>query len=277
MASRKTTTTVVEEETPKKETEYDKLHDNSMRDVVEETVTPKDDKPAPKKDKPKDKATVQVNPDEEEVDFDPEEFRKKTIAEAADTIIARIAGVKDDKNEKDRELISPWIKEKRNPRDYDEIAEWAVQKNQILQERRAREQEEQTKQQKAAYEAAQKENADRINAFIDKELGELVQDGKIPKIEDEKNPKDPGVIARQALFKAMLDVNQQLSKEGKPLEYSIYKIYSKYYKSPSRQPAGADAPVSVASRGTSETSTDDQIDYIRDIRRKPWHQILRGK
>lgn len=272
MAAKKkiTTTEEIIEDPPK---EYSDIHNKTIREVVEDATT----EPAEEKPPVVVKEAKPPEPEEETIEFDPEDFKKKTIAEAADTIIARISGTKDNPNEKDKELLSPWQKEKRNPRDYDEIAEWAVQKAQIMADKRAKEAQDSSEKQKQAYAQSQKENADRINSFIDKELGELYEEGKLPKVKNKDDARDPGIMARQALFKTMLDVNQKLTSEGKPAEYSIYKIFTKYYKSPTRQPAGADAPISIGRSGQNDTDSDQQINYLKDIHKKSFYELLRGR
>lgn len=256
-----TTTEEVVDEAPK---EYTDLHDKPMRQVVEETIEPEEEKPVQKVEPPKEEG--------ETIEFDPAEFKKEVTAQAQKEIIERITGTKEKKSEDD-ELTSPWKKENRNPKDYDEIAEWAVQKKAVLDQRAQVAAVEKNKKDMETYQAQQGEQTKRINDYIDRELEELYEEKKIPRIKDKDDVNDPGIVARKALFQSMLDVNDQLRKDNKPAEYSIYKIFTKFYKSPSRQPAGADAPVSLGRSRASEGDTE-QVKYA-DIHRKSWGELLR--
>lgn len=115
----------------------------------------------------------------------------------------------------------------------------------------------------------EKENKERtktFNAYVDEQLKELYDSGRLPKTDE----------ARKHLFKTMMEVNQKRASEGKQPIYSVKEIFYEHYKAPNAQPAGWNAPVSV---GRGAPSGNDEQDYsYKDIAgKKSFLDILMGK
>lgn len=244
--------------------------DVSFEDLEEE---PKTEEPSTEIEKkveekrvvPEDKEEQKV---EKETEIDEDQLTDKISKRVADTLVKQLTGTADKPaDSEDQELVSPWKKEGRNPVDYDEITEWAVKKIEILSERRQEaerkakeEQEALTAQQQEELKKYQEEQNKAFNQVIDDELDELYTNNKLPRIKDKDDPKDIGVIARRALFQTMLDVNEKRRAEGKQPIMSVSRIFHTYYKQPSLQPAGADAPISMG-QGSAEATDPDEYSY----------------
>jgi hypothetical protein len=78
---------------------------------------------------------------------------------------------------------------------------------------------------------------------------------------------------RKELFKTMLDVNTERQKEGKAPIYSIKEVFYEHYKK-DKQPAGADAPISMG-KGVNPPEEKD-INYA-EVHKKSFADILMGK
>lgn len=269
MAKKKTTTVTTEEELPQDQYNYKEDHDKSMAAVAtEKFIDEKEEEPVVEKKEP-----VKEPAKEEEIEFNPEQLKAEAAEEAANKILERFTGVKEKKDEKDQELVSPWAKEGRNPKDYEEIADWAVAKKAILDERSYKEYQELTTKEQAAKQKATEEQEKSFLAFVGSELNELYSLKELPTIKDTNDPKDPGVVATNELLQAMATVNADRASKGEPLIYSINKIYHHFYKPSNRQPAGADAPVSMGSRNSRQSDSDDsKFVYARD-HKKSFRQL----
>jgi hypothetical protein len=267
MAKRKVTTVTEEVEEPKEDIKYEDIHDKT----TEEIAAPKEEKPEVVEPKEK----VVETPKEEEVEFDPNKFKEEVSKEATDKIVKALTGEGDKRKDSiDQELVSPWKKEGRNPKDYDEIAEWAVAKREILDKRG---QVEKAKQEEEAQKAVKQNEESRVksfNKYIDQQLDDLYKSGKLMTPQDPKNEKDPGVMQRKALFQSMLEVNTKRAEQGLDPIYSIKEIYYEHYKDPTRQPAGADAPVSMGKSGSSHDESPEDYTY-EEIRKKNWLDFFR--
>lgn len=112
-------------------------------------------------------------------------------------------------------------------------------------------------EQKKQVESANLAREGAFNKYIDEQLNDLLVQGKLPKPVDPKNEKDPGVVARKALFQTMMEVNQKRVSENKPPIYSLKEIYYEHYKAPNAQPAGWDAPVSAGRTNMTPEPVDD--------------------
>lgn len=265
MANKKKTTTITEEEVPA----YEDIHEKTMQELAEDKVEEKEEVREPEKPVEEVKEEVRTEPVPQ---FDPEQLKREAAEAATNALLERLTGVKEKKNEGDEELTSPWAKEGRTPKDYEEIADWAVSKKQILDDRRAKEVEANTKEAREASEKVEREREQGFLTFVDEELKELYEEGRLPKIKDANNPNDPGVVATNSLLQTMATVNAERNTKGQPLIYSINKIFHSHYKAPNRQPAGADAPVS-GSRGASSNEADDTtFVYARD-HKKTFQQL----
>lgn len=247
---------------PKDDFSYADLHKESVKDVAIET--PKEE---PVKETPKEE------PKDEGEDLDV--VGKKIADETAKRVLEEQKIAKD---AEDAAKIPPkdeyeeWEKkqteEKGRPPTYKEALEFV--KEQAKKEIRA-EQEEQVKAEeikKTEATKAQEDERKRINTFVDDELQDLYNAGKLTKIIDSKNPSDQGVVERKALFAKWAEVNAERRAAGQPEIISATRIYEFYYKKPNAQPAGGDAPVAGSQSSGTPPAGEDEIDY-KDIK-KPW-------
>lgn len=277
---RKKVTTVTEEIDAPTEPTYEEIHKDDIDEVARKAA--ESDAEAIKNPIEEKAAELQKAPKEEEKpDFELEELDtdklKKEAADAAkQEILSALQGDTAKETKENKDEYEEWRKS--FVEEHGKEPSWS-QAADFIKEKAKREMREEDEAQKKAAEAEQAKIADQqkqnekiTNEFIDRELEELYADGKLPKILDQNDKNDPGVVARKALFQTMLEVNQKNQAEGKPLEYSVYKIFTKYYKSPRRQPAGADAPVSAGSSNGPATS-DDEVKYTE--LKKPWYQFIR--
>ena len=105
-----------------------------------------------------------------------------------------------------------------------------------------------------------KKKNEAVNQEWDRQLTELEKAGKIPKIESETDPNDPGRAARRELFQMGVDYDST----------NLIKMSELRSKIKSVEPEGASAPVGSGSR-TTEPAKD--INY-EDIKNKGYDQIL---
>ena len=218
---------------------------------------------------------VETKADEPVAEFDADEFANK-VAEQTKAKIEeeRLKGIeeqaKKELEEKSKdELLPVWTREGRNPKDYDEIAAEStriaeLRFNKILEEKEAKsreiaEQEQSKKQQEQS-------RIDAYNKLVDEELEELYASDKLPKIKDQNDPNDLGVKERFNLFKTMKEVNDKRIAEGKDPIYSVHRIYNGYYK-PTKQPAGADLPISSGKSPAPPADAEQEYSYA-DIHNK---------
>lgn len=130
--------------------------------------------------------------------------------------------------------------------------------------------------QKAQQEEAQKVQQDSHKAQEDQaaqnwkvwqgQLEEMEKSNMLPKME---NPQegDPGFDARLQLFAKM----QESWKSATPM-MNLYEVHAKHYTpSSGKQPAGADAPVSL---GNGSTAGDDQTYTYADIHGKDIETLI---
>lgn len=254
---------ITPEETPQEETSYKVIHENDMETLA--TQQPEKTTPV---EEPKKEVAVPV---EEEVVVDPETMKKEiaeTIKkETVDKITKALTGEEGTTQaQKDRyeQIAEDFAKEKgRNPTWFelvkfikDDIRE--EMKKETETERVQRE----TEQKQVAEE--NKKRGEAFNKYVDEQLDELHNLGKI-----DKNNKEQ----RNALFTAMMDVNKKRVSEGKPPIYSLKEIYYEHYKAPNAQPAGADAPIS-AGRGNVQPDSTEDYSY-QEIRKTPFSGFFR--
>lgn len=204
-----------------------------------------------------------------EIDIDKikQELKDEVSSEVADRVQKALKG-EDTKEERDRyEIIAEEFAQKngRSPTWHElipymvEDAKQAIKAEQAEEARKADE-----VQQTIA--KTEKEREENFNKFIDDELNELYSKDRLPKIKDKDDPEDYGVKTRTALFQTMMEVNQKRVANNEPPIYSINKIYHEYFTPPSKQPAGANAPVS-AGRGGSQVADTEEFSY-HDIHNK---------
>lgn len=259
--------------------ETQELAEKLLADEIKDITLPEEEEKVEEPEKTeveveaeKKKEEVVETPKEEPKAIDEDELTEKISKAVSDKVLKQMTGEDEKKKgDADQELVSPWTKEGRNPKDYDEIADWAMTKNEILSTRKAEESErqrqEQETQQKQVQEEQdktqkqiQEEQAKAFNQVIDDELDELYTNNKLPRIKNKDDAKDPGVIARKHLFQTMLDINNQRKEEGKPAIMSVSRIFHTYYKPPTTQPAGADAPISLG-QGMAEAADPEDFSY----------------
>lgn len=256
---------------PPEELDYKQVHETPIDQLVGEPS--KAETPEPSKEEPV---------KEVEIEWDPQEFEAKMTEkmgkiseESAQKVVEQVTKKKESENEKEEELISPWKKEGRLPKDYEEVSDWAVEKKQILDQRSAKVAEREKSSLEEKQKSANSLEVKRFNDFVDSQVAELVEDGKLPGVENALNPADPGLVARKQLFQTMMDVNVERQKKGKPPVYSIKEVYYEHFdKKADEEPAGADAPVSPGK--SAPQGEPKEVDY-REVHKKSLIDIVMGK
>lgn len=257
--------------------DYEKLHNSSMEDVIAEPTEDELEQARLEGEEELEAAEEENTPvgeksekEEEGVEWDPEAFEKrmeekfgKMSEDTAKKVVESVSGATEKKIETDEELQSPWDKEKRTPKDYNEITDWAIKKKEILDTRTQATQAAQTAEQQKATEEANKQQLDGYNKYIDDQIADLQQAGKI-------NTE----AERKALFQKMLDINLDRSKNGLGPIFSLKEIFYEHYEAPDEEVAGADAPVSPGG-GTVEVE-EKEVDY-KDVHNKSLVDILLGR
>lgn len=264
MAKKKIVTTEeIVEDTP---IDYkEDIQDKSMEEIVKET--PKEEEPV------KEEPVKEEDPKDEEVELDTTQIEETVTKSVTEKMIKALTGGTEVEATIETGNVSPWAKEGRNPRDYDEIAEWSVELVEKKNEAKRLEQERINEEVKAQQVEYSQKRADFYNNQWNEHLEDLTEAGKLPKVVDPNNEEDEGVIARKELFKAMLEVNNDRVAKGKEATYSLKEIYYEHYTPKSKQPAGADAPVS-AGRSSAPAANDEEYPYVGN---RSFFDILRGK
>ena len=273
------------EEAPKDEFVYardtGKSMDTIKKEILDEEKAEKKEEPVvevetPKEEKP---ATPKEEVVEEKVDV--KEVARKAAEEATEQLKKEIDEIKGqnlskkDEKEAIEEAKTKWTKEGRNPKDYDEIVEEAENRafnrmQKFIEEREAKKAEEdaqRTKEEKEAAQKAEEQNKTAIEKAqenLANEIKELEEGGYIPKINDENNPDDEGVVTRKALFQKGLEVNNDRIAKGLPPENSIAKVFFMHFKGVNTQPAGADAPISGNKPSAVPKTSEKPYIYARD-------------
>lgn len=253
-----TTTEEIVEEAP---IDYkEDIQDKSMEEIVKET---------PAKEEPKEEEKEKKE-EEPKPEIDQEKLKEEVAEEVTKKIIKSLTGKTEDEATEEMGDQSPWAKEGRNPKDYDEIANWSVELVEKKNEAKRVEVEKTAAETKATQEVTATERATSFNKYWDEQLEDLQESGKLPKAVDTTDENDDGVIARKELFKTMLDINQERVKEGKDPIYSLKEVYYEHYTPKSKQPAGADAPIS-AGRSSAPSGDDEAYEYVG---KKSWADII---
>ncbi len=275
MAKKKITTTEEEiiEDTPEKEINY---KEDIQGKTLEQVANAPEEKEVDEVSEPIPEPVI--NPDEMEVEFDPAKFQEETAKQVSDQIVKALQGTnkedtKENVNAYQKLVTDVWEKEHRTP-SWDEvlplIEEAAVQRIESKQKAAYDAQQAQVQEQQKV----QNDYYNNVNAQIEEELTELYQNNKLPKIKDDKNPNDAGIQARDALFTTMATVNKERVEKGMHPITSVARIHNNYYKAPNRQPAGADAAI-IANHANSTPNDDEEINYLRDVKGKPWYKFGR--
>lgn len=273
--AKKKVTTVTEEVDDAPEVKYDDIHKKDMDEVVADAVTTPDEENVVEKKAKEPKETPKEEKKEEEIEFDPEKLKQEAKDEVKQEMADILTGKKgEEKKDEYEEWAKKVFDETGKPPNWKQAAEFIKDKAkaEIKEEEKAKEKEVADKQ-----EADKKQEANvtkEWNTFIDRELEELYAENKLPRIINAEDKNDPGVVARKALFTTMYETNQKLIAEGKPIEYSVYKIFHRYHKAPNAQPAGADAPISAGSgSGASGAEPEDAVNY-KEIHNTPWTTFI---
>lgn len=265
MARKKVTTTEETiEDAPQEELNYvDDLKDKSIRDVASEE--------SKQEIKEEVKEEVKETPVEEteEVEFDPEAFKAETAKAVKEEIADFLKGDNKEQTKERGSEYAEFVKRIEDshgrPPNYLEALDFV--KDQAKAEIKAEQEEAYKKYQDdvSSRQEAEKTYLENFNKELQDEMTELYTSNKLPKIKNADDPEDYGVQARDALFKTMAEVNTKRVQDGQTPIRSISRIFTGYYKAPSRQPAGEDAMI-TDSRNSVASNDDEEINYLRDVR-----------
>lgn len=263
MATKKTTTTVEEEvidKTPEQELDYKDIHNKSDAEIASQQT-----KETPKEEE---KEVETKEEETEEVEFDPEQFKKDTVKEVGDTIVKALQGKDAAETQENVDEYQVWadklFKETGEAPDWKQAAEFIKEKakSEIRAEQDKATQEAKVEQDKQAQ--AQQTEQTRVNTYVDKQLDDLYASNRMPKVRNAEDPNDIGITVRKALLEQAMKVNKDLVDKGLPTK-TIKEVFYEDFKSPARQPAGAEAPIS-AGRGAASHDNEQELDYVRDVK-----------
>lgn len=221
-------------------------------------------------------------PAEEEIPL--EEVGKKIAEDAARAVLesqkadviaaeeARLAEETKEPTEKERVYID-WEKKFNDangrPPSYLEAMQFVeTQAVATIEEKQQAAKAEEIKQADEARRVQEEENQ-RVNTFVDDELADLYAGNKLTKVIDPNNPSDQGVVERQSLFARWAEVNNERRAKGLPDIISATRIAEFYWKKPSAQPAGVDAPVQGSRSATVDPNAPQE--YTNADLKKPWN------
>lgn len=189
------------------------------------------------------------------------------------------------KEEKREELRAKWTGKdpqtgETTPKDWDELVtesrRLALEDfRQELAEKEAEQakaRDEQLAQEKVRDEHLKKineENLAYVNRRVMEERERMYENRVLPRPKDPNDPNDAAVQRERALFAKALEVNQNRQKAGKEPITSIADIYYNYFLSEekiTKQPAGADAPIS-GSATTPQKQVEDRFSWSKDHHR----------
>lgn len=219
-----------------------------------------------------------------------EEVRKDFEAKAQ-AILDKDKSLEEKQKELDA-LIPVWEKEKRLPKDWRESLSELTRINDLKIEQRlkaAREAQEKEESDRKAKESKSKEDQQkayqdeltRLNKQVEEDLESLFQAGHIKRPADINKVDSEDAKEYKEFMEFGIKLNQELAKEKKPAVKSLYKLYLDHYKpfkdaqGKSKQPAGADAPISGATPVVTKREPEGYV-YVRDHFRT-FRQIARGE
>lgn len=264
--------------------DYKEDHGKSLQEIAKEVreanraIEEESTEPEPKEEKPPVEETPPPKK-EPEVVITLDDITKQAARQAKEELQAELKKIEDDRKltdaqkEKEKEdLRYSWEKEDRTPKDYKEIAEEAEKRaferaKKFVEERDAKALAEYQTQQKAEQdrqEQTKKATADQQKALedgINAEVDKLINSGKLPRPTDLTNEEDPATKEYKEFFNAAIKYNQD--HPDAPVKSPI-EFFSLHYTPPSKQPAGADAPVSGTRTTPTEQNTEDKYVYARD-------------
>lgn len=264
MPKKKTTTTVEEDiiETPEeKEIDYKKdIENKTPEQIITETPEEKEEE----------KVEEVVEDETEEVEFDPEKLKQEAVEEAEKKLLDRLRGETPEETKENRDEYQEWAEKFAeshggNPPNWKDAMVWmeerAIDRFEKRQEEKAKEASEKQQQEQEAKNQEQQS----VNAYVDKQLEDLYAANKLPKVKNMEDEKDTGVIVRRALIEKVMSVNAERVGKGLPTK-TIKEVFYEDFKSPVRQPAGADAPISAGHGGASGQGDGEEINYVKDVR-----------
>lgn len=269
------------EDAPKDEFVYArdsvKSMDTIKKEMIDEAETEKKEEPVVEVETPKEEKPPIVEEKAPEEKIDVKEVAREAAEKATEQLKKEIDEIKGQnltkKEEKDaiEEAKTRWDKEGRNPKDYNEIVDEAEERafnrmQKFLDEKDVKKAEEEAQKTKAQKEAEEnnKTAIERAQENLSNEIKELEEGGYIPKVTDENNPDDEGVVTRKALFQKGLEINNDRISKGLPPENSIAKVFFMHFKGATTQPAGADAPVSGNKPSAVPKTSEKPYIYARD-------------
>jgi hypothetical protein len=199
--------------------------------------------------------TPQETPKQEAPQFDPTEIETRAAERASKSVIEKIGEA----------LGLTKKQEEQIPSEPKELAKYLEERseakmNDILAKREA-------EQMKALKEAqrVQNESAQTFTQLWGRQYKELAESGKVPKIEKETDPNDPGRIARLKVLTKMYEIVQANQAQG--IDY-VPTLKEVFYEHPDLFKAveGADAPIS----GGGRTEQKSQVPGYK----RSWEEIL---
>lgn len=272
MAGRKKVTTTTEEVLDEASQEPNYTTDIQDKSIAEVATS----EPTPEKVAAPVEETKPAEPEYEEIEFDPEEFKKETAQEVKQELAQFLSG-KDQQAEDNTDAYEKFRAqfEQASGRQPNWVEVAAFIKDQTKAELIAENQQAYQKYQEQQSQATQNEQTQiaQFNKQIDDELEELYNTGKLTRIVNPNDPNDQGVIERQALFQSFANEtanrmkwNEEHPNEQKPPITSISRIFTSYHKRPASQPAGADIIVGGSRSATSSPDDSQELNYMRDVK-----------
>lgn len=260
---RKKTTTIVEEEAPEeKDINYkEDIAGKSIEEVALDTPEEKVEAPV-EEEKPAESET-------EEIEFDPEQLKKDAAMEAERSLLEKLKGGTPVETKENVDEYEQWAEQFAGEHNgqapsWKEAFKWMEERAVTRVEER---QQEKIRLETEATEKARGEEEARmvdVNKYVDVQFEDLYAANKLPRIQDKENPNDTGTLFRKALTEQTMLINKERLEKGLPTK-TIKEVFFEDFKAPTRQPAGADAPVS-AGRGATASAPDEEINYVRDIK-----------
>lgn len=270
------------------------VHAPSLEDIFNEVADEEDDGvPAKKADekqeepaKPAEPTTPETKPQEPEKpnpNIDPERLKEEISDATAKKIIEAIAPEGATKEQK-KDILDEFLEKHPEPtwqdafKFFDEQSKLNKQelKQEILKDLQKEVEDEEAKEKQAADDQAKaaEERTKAWNSEWDRQLKVLEDSGRIPKIVDPNDPEDPGKKERIALFTKMKERAEEASKNGQPASLSLLETYMQGYDSPTKKPAGAEAPV-AGSRKAVTPSNPGEFSY-NDIHNSSLEDLMKG-
>lgn len=262
MAARKKTTTTVEEEIPE-EIDYKKdIEGKSMEQVATPVVEPIEEEKAPDPETQKEEET-------EEVEFDPEKLKSEAIEEAEKRLIDRLKGPTPGETAQNKDEYQEWADSFAQTHGgaaptWKDAYQWMEERAVTRLEKRQTEKAAEAATEAEKVKAEETTRMASVNQYVDTQLEDIFKSGRVPKIQDKDNPNDAGVLFKKALTEQTMLINRERLDKGLPTK-TIKEVFYEDFKAPTRQPAGADAPIS-AGRGATTSAEAEELDYVRDVK-----------